>query len=106
MGLTSYDELIGVTEWLDQQEAIAHWKAKGLDFSKIFDKPDAIGPVATRKVTQQDHGIDHILDRKLIEEAKPALEQGQTVEIVIEHPQRRPHHRRHAVGRGRQALRP
>ena len=41
MGLASYDELIGATEWLDQQAAIAHWKAKGLDFSRIFVKPEA-----------------------------------------------------------------
>ncbi len=81
MGLRSYDELIGVTEYLDQDKAIAHWKARGLDFSKIFAKPDITGPVATKKMTAQDHGIDHILDRKLIAEAKPALEQGKAVEI-------------------------
>ena len=82
MGLTSYDELIGETSWLDQQQAIGHWKAKGLDFSKIFAKPDVTGPVATKRVTTQNHGIDHILDRKLIAEAMPALEKGTPVEIV------------------------
>jgi glutamate synthase (NADPH/NADH) large chain len=81
MGLRSYDELIGATENLDQDKAIAHWKARGLDFAKIFAKPDITGPVATKKVTAQDHGIDKILDRKLIAEAKPALEQGKAVEI-------------------------
>jgi glutamate synthase (NADPH) large chain len=82
MGFTSYGELIGATEWLDQQDAIAHWKAKGLDFTRIFAKPDVTGPVATRKVMAQDHGIDLILDRKLIAEAMPALEKGKAVEIV------------------------
>jgi len=82
MGFTSYSELIGATEWLDQQEAISHWKAKGLDFTKVFAKPDVTGPVATRKTSAQDHGIDRILDRKLIAEAKPALEHGKPVEIV------------------------
>ena len=82
MGFTSYSEMIGATEWLDQQQAISHWKARGLDFTKIFAKPDVTGPVATRKVTAQDHGIDHILDRKLIAEAMPALEHGTPVEIV------------------------
>jgi glutamate synthase (NADPH/NADH) large chain len=81
MGLRSYDELIGATENLDQQKAIAHWKARGLDFSKIFAKPDITGPVATKKVTAQDHGIERILDRKLIAEAAPALEHGKAVEI-------------------------
>src|SRR5436190_8983293 len=36
MGFTSFDQMIGATEWLDQREAIAHWKAQGLDFSKLF----------------------------------------------------------------------
>jgi glutamate synthase (NADPH/NADH) large chain len=82
MGVRTYDELIGATEWLDQTRAIAHWKAKGLDFTRVFAKPDVQGPVATRKCEPQDHGIDHILDRKLIAEAKPALEHGRRVEIV------------------------
>ena len=82
MGLKSYDELIGATEWLDQQEAIAHWKAKGLDFTRIFVKPEAHGRVATRKCEPQDHGIDDILDRRLIAEARPALEAG--VRTVIQ----------------------
>jgi len=82
MGFTSYSELIGATEWLDQQEAIAHWKAKGLDFTRVFAKPDVTGPVATKKTVGQDHGIDHVLDRKLIAEAKLALEGGAPVEIV------------------------
>jgi glutamate synthase (NADPH/NADH) large chain len=82
MGLTSFAELIGETKWLDQEKAITHCKAHGLDFSKIFAKPDVHGPVATRHLTGQDHGIDKILDRKLIEEAKPALEDGTSVVIT------------------------
>ncbi len=82
MGFTSYSDLIGATEWLDRQEAIAHWKAKGLDFTKVFAKPYVTGPIATRKTSAQDHGIDHVLDRTLIAEAKPALEHGKSVEIV------------------------
>ena len=76
-GPASYDELIGVTEWLDQDKAIAHWKARGLDFSKIFAKPDVTGPVATKKVTAQDHGIDQILDRKLIARGQARAGTGQ-----------------------------
>jgi glutamate synthase (NADPH/NADH) large chain len=81
MGLRSYEELVGETSWLDQAPAIAHWKAKGLDFSKIFARPDVVGPVAIRKTGTQDHGIDKILDRKLIAEARPALDEGKAVVI-------------------------
>ncbi len=82
MSIKTFSELIGATEWLDQQEAISHWKARGLDFSKVFAKADVQTPVATKKVTSQNHGIDNILDRKLIEQALPALEKGTPVEII------------------------
>ena len=72
------------TAFLDQEKAIAHWKARGLDFSKIFAKPDVHGPVATKRVTVQDLGIDRILDRKLIAQAAPALERGEKVVIETE----------------------
>ncbi len=81
MGIKSFVELTGATEWLDTKKAIAHWKAKGLDFSRLFMKPDVIEGVATRHTTKQDHGIDKILDRKLIAEAMPALESGKPVVI-------------------------
>ncbi len=81
MGVKTYDELIGATEWLDSRKAIAHWKAKGLDFGKLFAKADVTGPIATRKVMEQDHGIDKILDRELIAKAMPALERGEKVVI-------------------------
>jgi glutamate synthase (NADPH/NADH) large chain len=84
MGIKSFEQLIGATEWLDQEKAIAHWKAQGLDFTKLFAKADVQGPVATKRTTAQDHGIDKILDRKLIAEASPALEQGKRVVIESE----------------------
>ena len=39
LGFRKFDEMIGQTEVLDKDRAIEHWKAKGLDFSKIFYKP-------------------------------------------------------------------
>ena len=84
MGFTKYEQMIGATEWLDQSKAIAHWKAQGLDFTRLFAKADISTPVATKKTTAQDHGIDKILDRKLIAEAMPALEKGTAVEIKSE----------------------
>ena len=81
MGIKKYEELIGATEWLDTKKAISHWKAKGLDFSKLFAKADVIGPIATKHVSKQDHGLDKILDRELIAKAAPALERGEAVVI-------------------------
>jgi glutamate synthase (NADPH/NADH) large chain len=90
LGVRKYEELVGATEWLDTKKAISHWKAKGLDFTKLFAKPDVFGNIATRKVVAQDHGIDKILDRKLIAEAKPALDHGKAtvIETVIKNSDR------------------
>ena len=39
LGFRTFDEMIGQTEVLDKSRAIDHWKAKGLDFTRIFHKP-------------------------------------------------------------------
>jgi glutamate synthase (NADPH) large chain len=81
MGMRKFEELTGATEWLDTKKAISHWKAKGLDFGKLFAKADVTGPIATKRIRSQDHGLDNILDRELIAKAAPALERGEKVVI-------------------------
>jgi glutamate synthase (NADPH/NADH) large chain len=81
MGFTSLDEMIGQSDLLDKNEAIHHWKAKGLDFSRIFHKPDAGPHVAIQHSEQQAHPIANVLDRDLIAKAHAALETGETVVI-------------------------
>ena len=80
MGVRSLNDLIGQTDMLDTDEAIAHWKAKGLDFSKLFAKIDSQGEAVYRS-QNQEHPIVDILDRKLIAEAKDALENKKPVSI-------------------------
>ncbi len=75
MGVRSLNDLIGQTDMLDTDEAIAHWKAKGLDFSKLFAKIDSQGEAVYRS-QNQEHPIVDILDRKLIAEAKDALDKA------------------------------
>jgi len=79
LGFRTIDEMIGRSDALDKQDAITHWKAKGLDFSRIFHKPDVGPDVPTRHVEKQVHPIDNVLDRTLIEQARPALERGEPV---------------------------
>jgi glutamate synthase (NADPH/NADH) large chain len=66
--------MIGQMQMLDQQRVIAHWKANGLDFSRLFYKPEAPEGVMIYKCEPQDHKIHDILDRRLIADAAPALE--------------------------------
>src|SRR5205823_6803815 len=81
MGVRKFDDLIGMTEHLDTAKAIAHWKARGLDFSRLFQKPETYGEVAIRRCEAQDHNIAHVLDRRMIADAAPALEHGNPVEL-------------------------
>jgi glutamate synthase (NADPH/NADH) large chain len=83
LGFRKFDELIGQTEVLDKDRAIEHWKAKGLDFSKIFYKPRMPKSVATHRCEAQDHGLDKILDNKLIEICQPALTSKKPVKAEL-----------------------
>lgn len=82
LGIRTYDELIGRVDLLDKSKAITHWKAKGLDFSRIFHQVEAGAEVAIRHVDVQDHGLDKALDNKLIAQAKLALETGEKVSFI------------------------
>ncbi|RFC39993.1 MAG: glutamate synthase (NADPH/NADH) large chain [Candidatus Nitrotoga sp. CP45] len=82
IGIRKFDDLIGRSELLDAKHVIAHWKAKGLDFSKIFHQPDVPVSVARRHAEEQDHGLTQALDHRLIAEAMPALESK--LPVIIE----------------------
>jgi glutamate synthase (NADPH/NADH) large chain len=62
---------------------VEHWKAKGLDFSKVFHSPAISGEVPRRHVDTQDHGLEKALDHRLIELAQPALERAEKVSIEM-----------------------
>jgi glutamate synthase (NADPH/NADH) large chain len=81
MGYRSFDEMIGQMQMLDQRALVAHWKAKGLDFSRLFTKPLAPEGVAIYNCEKQDHKIHHILDHELIAGARAALDRGAPVRL-------------------------
>ncbi|MEO1199675.1 MAG: glutamate synthase large subunit [Pseudomonadota bacterium] len=79
MGVRTFNELIGRSDLLDKRPLIDHWKAKGLDFSNVFFKPDMGDDVALFHSETQDHPIDDVLDRRMIADAKSAVEGGAPV---------------------------
>jgi glutamate synthase domain-containing protein 3 len=81
LGVRTLNELIGRTELLDTRKGIEHWKAKGLDFSRIFATPPMPADVARFHNEKQTHGLEKALDNRLIELARPALERGERVAI-------------------------
>jgi glutamate synthase (NADPH/NADH) large chain len=82
MGYRKLEEITGRSELLGKDAAISHWKAKGLDFTNLFYKPQA-PESEIRHTKRQKHPIDDILDRKLIAAAMPALERGEQVSIKM-----------------------
>jgi glutamate synthase domain-containing protein 3 len=84
LGFRKLDEMIGRVDMIEMQPAIEHWKAKGLDFSSILHNPQVPGRIGRRCTIKQDHGLQDSLDNILIEKAKPAIEQGETVEFYAD----------------------
>jgi glutamate synthase (NADPH/NADH) large chain len=83
MGFRTFNEMIGRSDFLDKDRAINHWKARGLDFEKLFHKPDVPETVAIWNSERQNHGLDKVLDNKLIEIARPALEERKPVKAEL-----------------------
>jgi glutamate synthase (NADPH/NADH) large chain len=84
LGFRTFNEMIGHSERLEMRRAIKHWKAQGLDFSKLFAKPKVGPEVAVYNCETQDHGLDKSIDHELIRQAEPALERGEPVQIQTE----------------------
>ncbi len=81
MGIRKFDDLIGRADLLDTYKGVEHWKAKGLDFSRIFHLPKMPAEVARHHCETQDHGLEAALDNRLITLAASALEHKKPVVI-------------------------
>ncbi|WP_291423999.1 glutamate synthase-related protein [Deinococcus sp.] len=83
LGIRTFDELTGRSDLLETRQGIEHWKAQGLDFSRIFyrahELPDSVG---RRHLEMQDHGLLNALDLQLIEKCRPAIEKGERVHFL------------------------
>ncbi len=84
LGFRTMDEMIGRSDLLDMRQALEHYKAKGLDFSKIFYRPEMGPEVAVRQVVAQDHGLKDSLDlTEIVPACAPALERGEPVTLEL-----------------------
>ncbi|MFM7049166.1 MAG: glutamate synthase-related protein, partial [Polynucleobacter sp.] len=83
LGIRTFDELIGRVDLLDTRKGVDHWKAQGLDFSKVFALPNVSHDEPRHQTLTQDHGLDTALDHTLIEKSEPALERGEKVSFIV-----------------------
>ncbi|MDP3491625.1 MAG: glutamate synthase large subunit [Hyphomonadaceae bacterium] len=73
LGFRKVEEMVGRVDLLDMKHAVDHWKAKGVDLSKLLYQPKPKAGVATKVSETQNHGLEGALDHKLIKAAKPAF---------------------------------
>lgn len=81
LGYRSINEMVGQTQSLKLLENVDHWKYKGVDLSPLLFKEDCTGNETLYCSTKQKHLIDDIIDRKMIVEAKDALENQTPVNL-------------------------
>ncbi len=87
LGFRTVNEMIGHTECIEMKPAVEHWKAKGLDFSKILYQPSAGPEVGRYKTLSQDHGLEASLDmREILPLCQPLIDNytaGTKVEATL-----------------------
>ena len=83
LGFRSVAEAVGQTEVLDVDEAVQHWKTRGLDLRPIFHKPELPAGAARHCTTAQDHGLERALDNTLIQLSEGALAGGDRVRLEL-----------------------
>jgi glutamate synthase (NADPH/NADH) large chain len=81
LGFRNFDEMIGRVDRIDMVPAVNHWKAKGVDLSRLLYQEPAKPGVAIYHCERQDHHLDKALDNELIAEADAALDRKEPVRI-------------------------
>ena len=81
LGFRRFDDMIGRVDRLDARRALDHWKARGVDLSRLLHQAVPRPGIAIRNSERQEHHLDHVMDRALIAAAQEAIERGTPVRI-------------------------
>ncbi|MDP2711025.1 MAG: glutamate synthase large subunit [Solirubrobacteraceae bacterium] len=81
LGIRSMDELIGRSDLLEQDEAIEHWKARGVDLTNILALPPLPEGAPLHRVRPQEPVLDDALDWELVSQSAAALADGTPVSL-------------------------
>jgi len=82
LGISKFDDLVGRADLLDMRAGIAHWKARGLDFSRLLAVPQVSDGTPSRHTDTQDHGLEKALDKVLIAKSRDAIDHGKKVSFM------------------------
>ncbi len=82
LGIRKFDDLIGRADLLDMKKGIEHWKASGLDFSRLLAQPQMPADVSRFHIESQEHGLEKSLDNVLIAKSRAAIDKGEKVQFM------------------------
>ncbi len=100
LGVRSVGELIGRTDLL-RTEQVDHWKAGGIDLSRLLHVPEEVGDGPRRCVRRPDPVLYDSIDVDLLQRSRPAIEEGQPVRLERAHREQEPRGGRPDLGRDR-----
>ena len=81
LGFRTVAEMIGRVDRLDMNKAVTHWKAKGVDLSRILYSVKSKPGAPIHHCESQNHGLESAIDHDLIAAARPSIENGQPVRL-------------------------
>lgn len=82
LGIRKFDDMVGRADLLDMRQGLEHWKASGLDFSRLFAMPNMPADVPRFHTQEQDHGLEKALDNVLIAKSRAAIDKGEKVKFM------------------------
>ncbi|MCB8745811.1 glutamate synthase subunit alpha [Rhodoferax sp. U2-2l] len=82
LGIRKFDDMIGRADLLDMRSGLDHWKASGLDFSRLFAMPNVAADVPKFHIEDQEHGLEKALDNVLIAKSRAAIDKGERVKFI------------------------
>ena len=83
LGFRTIDEMVGQSQKLNMKKAINHYKAKGIDLSKILYKPKIPSEYRERNTIPQNHNLENALDFKILKYVQPSLKKKQNLNLVF-----------------------
>ena len=81
LGFRTLNEMVGQSQKLNMKKAINHFKAKGIDLSKILHKPKVPKQIPERNTKSQNHNLKNVLDIQILKKAKLAIEKKKRQEF-------------------------
>ncbi|MBN2408060.1 MAG: glutamate synthase large subunit, partial [Elusimicrobia bacterium] len=84
LGFRKFEDMVGQIDMLEINDAVSHWKTKGLDFSRLLRKPELKSSSAYHCVSKQDVDLKNTVDEELIRNSSKALESGKKVHLFAQ----------------------